>query len=60
MLNKLLYNKQTFFTVIVFVILLIGVRAMENKLFYDPFLEYFEGDYLNAPLPHFNFFQLSK
>lgn len=31
--------------------LLVGVRAFESALFYDPFLEYFKSDFSNLPLP---------
>lgn len=32
---------------------LISVRFLENKIFYDPFLEYFKGDYKVAKIPDF-------
>jgi exosortase F-associated protein len=35
-------------------LLLISVRAFERELFYDPFLNYFESDYLNLPFPDFD------
>jgi exosortase F-associated protein len=63
MLNKLLQNKTTIFVVMVLVVLLVFVRAFEKQLFYDPFLVYFEGDYMKLPLPEFDnlklFFGLS-
>nr|WP_254423284.1 exosortase F system-associated protein [Flavobacterium sp. A45] len=37
-----------------FVTLLVFVRAFEKQLFYDPFLVYFEGDYMELPLPEFD------
>ncbi|WP_243412137.1 exosortase F system-associated protein [Flavobacterium sp. M31R6] len=44
-------------------ILLVSVRAFEKQLFYDPFLVYFEGDYMKSALPEFDnlklFFGLS-
>jgi len=58
MLNKVLQNKKTVFILIFLVASLAGVRAFEKQLFYDPFLIYFEGDYLNWPLPEFNAFRL--
>lgn len=58
MLNKILQNKGTVFIVILLITLLVCVRAIENQLFYDPFLDYFEGDYLNSPLPVFDSLQL--
>ena len=54
MLNKLLQNKTTIFGVIMLVLLLVLIRAFEGRLFYDPFLIYFEGDYINLPLPEFD------
>jgi exosortase F-associated protein len=54
MLNKVLQNKKHIFFTLVFVSLLILVRAFENQLFYDPFLVYFNGDYLKLPLPEFD------
>lgn len=33
---------------------LIGVRAFEQVLFYDPFIRYFEDDFLHAPIPRFS------
>jgi exosortase F-associated protein len=58
MLNKLLQNKTTVFVLMLLVALLASVRAFEKQLFYDPFLIYFEADYLNWPLPEFNALKL--
>lgn len=58
MLLKLLKNKVRLLQLIFLVVLLILVRAFENKLFYDPFLDYFKNDFKNLPLPNFNFFPL--
>ncbi|AOW09301.1 exosortase F system-associated membrane protein [Flavobacterium gilvum] len=58
MLNKLLQNKTTSLVVIVFVVLLALVRMFEKQLFYDPFLVYFEGDYMKMPLPEYDSFKL--
>ena len=54
MLNKLFQNKNRVFFILVLVSLLMLVRAYEKQLFYDPFLVYFNGDYLKLPLPAFN------
>jgi exosortase F-associated protein len=54
MLQELLNNK---FRILQFVILLgclVLIRAFENQLFYDPFLEYFKRDYAISPLPAYN------
>lgn len=37
--------------VIVLVALLVLIRAYEDSIFYDPFLNYFKGNYTNLPLP---------
>ncbi|MBW4359750.1 exosortase F system-associated membrane protein [Flavobacterium taihuense] len=54
MLNKILRNKRSYSIISVLISLLVGIRAFEGHLFYDPFLVYFEGDYLKMPLPDFN------
>lgn len=63
MLNKLLRHKWNVFIAILLLSLLVAVRAFESQLFYDPFLIYFEGDYIKLPLPEFDglklFFGLS-
>lgn len=51
MLQKLLNNKIKILLAIVFVFLLALIRAYEDVLFYDPFLNYFKVDYQNLPLP---------
>ncbi|MCD0472976.1 exosortase F system-associated protein [Flavobacterium sp. EDS] len=58
MLNNILENKLRIFLLIVFVLLLVGVRAFESQLFYDPFLVYFERDYEVLPLPEFDSLRL--
>lgn len=45
-------NKATKYTIIVFLlILLVLVRAFEYVLFYDPYLSFFENDYLYMDSP---------
>jgi exosortase F-associated protein len=58
MLNKLLQNKKTVFLIVLLLFVLVCIRAFESQLFYDPFLRYFEGDYLRMPLPKYNAFWL--
>jgi len=58
MLNKLLDHKWDIFIAILLLSLLVAVRAFESQLFYDPFLVYFEGDYIKLPLPEFDGLQL--
>ena len=40
--------------IIVLFFMLVLVRAFENNLFYDPFILYFENDYLHKPIPNFS------
>ena len=37
---------------------LVSVRILEDKMFYDPFLEYFKRSKSNFPFPEFNWSQL--
>ncbi|UUF15987.1 MULTISPECIES: exosortase F system-associated membrane protein [Flavobacterium] len=51
MLNKIREEKTKIF-ISVLVIFCFGIiRAFENMLFYDPFLDYFEKDFNNIKLP---------
>ncbi len=54
MLKKLLNNRIEIGIGIFLVGLLIAIRAFEDTLFYDPFLDYFKGNYNNSPLPVIN------
>lgn len=38
--------------------LLVGIRAFENELFYDPLLNFFKMDYKTMPLPKMNILAL--
>ncbi|KIA87458.1 exosortase F system-associated protein [Flavobacterium sp. AED] len=58
MLQKLLKNKVRLLQFVVLVVFLVLIRAFEDQLFYDPFLDYFKNDFTNMPLPNFNSFQL--
>ena len=51
MLQKLYNYKVRIVLAIFVVVLLVLVRAYEDELFYDPFLNYFKTDYYNLPLP---------
>jgi exosortase F-associated protein len=43
----------------IFIVLCFGlIRSFENRLFYDPFLVYFELDFKNAPFPEVSVFKL--
>jgi exosortase F-associated protein len=58
MLRKILNNKIRLVQFLFLVGLLGLIRAFEDQLFYDPFLDYFKSDFANLPLPIFNPFQL--
>ncbi|MFV8376731.1 exosortase F system-associated membrane protein [Flavobacterium sp. LB1P71] len=58
MLQKLLKNKIRLVQFVFLVVLLVLIRAYENQLFYDPFLDYFKSDFTHLPLPSLNSFQL--
>jgi len=58
MLKKLFNHKVRIALAMLLVILLVLVRAYEDDLFYDPFLNYFKSDYYNLPLPETNNLQL--
>ena len=58
MLRKILNNKIRLAQFLFLVGLLVLIRAFEDQLFYDPFLDYFKNDFANLPLPIFNPFQL--
>ena len=54
MLKKMLNNKSDIAVGIFLIGLLIAIRAFEDTLFYDPFLNYFKDNYTNLPLPIIN------
>jgi len=53
MLKEILKNKMRVFMLFLCLIGLIAVRAFEDQLFYDPFLQFFKHEYQNKPLPIF-------
>ena len=58
MLQKLFNHKIRIALAMLFILLLVLIRAYEDSLFYDPFLDYFKSDYFNLPLPEINNLQL--
>ncbi|WP_016989990.1 exosortase F system-associated membrane protein [Flavobacterium sp. ACAM 123] len=58
MLKVLLLNKLRILLGLVFVLALVVVRAYEDLLFYDPFLNYFKRDFNALPLPSYDSFHL--
>ena len=51
MLRKILNNKIRLALFLLLVGLLVLIRAFEDQLFYDPFLDFFKNDFTNLPLP---------
>jgi exosortase F-associated protein len=58
MLKTLLSHKYRFTLVISFVLSFVLIRVYEDKLFYDPFLNYFKSDFNALPLPVYDSFRL--
>ena len=51
MLKTILENKLKIVLGLLLIALLVIIRAFEDELFYDPFLNYFKDEYVNLPLP---------
>lgn len=58
MLKKLFNHKIRIALALLLIGLLVLIRAFEDSLFYDPFLDYFKGQYYNLPLPKIENIQL--
>lgn len=58
MLKKLFNHKVRVALAMLFVLALVLIRAYEDSLFYDPFLNYFKRDYYNLPIPEIDNLQL--
>jgi exosortase F-associated protein len=58
MLKKLFNHKIRIALALLLIVLLVLIRAYEDSLFYDPFLDYFKGQYYNLPLPEIENIQL--
>lgn len=58
MLQKLIRNKVKIAWSLFLILLLVLIRAFENNLFYDPFLNYFKDEYARLPFPQLNIFKL--
>ena len=58
MLQTIIKNKVRLMQLLFLVLLLILIRAFENQLFYDPFLDFFKKDFTKLRLPSFNSAQL--
>ncbi len=58
MLQKLFKNKFRILLILTLIFGLASIRAYENYLFYDPFLEYFKSNYQNKRLPVIDSFNL--
>lgn len=60
MLRTLLSDKKKIGKALFLILLLVLIRAFEETLFYDPFLEYFKTEYSHIPLPKFSIPQMAK
>lgn len=58
MLKELLKDKKKMGWIVFLVMLLILIRAFEENLFYDPFLEYFKSEYSQKEFPKINIVKL--
>ena len=58
MLQQLLQKKKKVAQISFLILLLILIRAFENNLFYDPFLNYFKSEYANLPFPEISVVKL--
>jgi exosortase F-associated protein len=58
MLQKLKRNKEKLGWSLFLILLLVLIRAFEETLFYDPFLEYFKSEYSQLTFPKINIFKL--
>jgi len=56
-MEKMLKHKREILFSLFLVFLLAMVRILESQ-FYDPFLEYFKGEYIGNPFPAYNSFKL--
>ncbi|HLO72437.1 MAG TPA: exosortase F system-associated protein [Flavobacterium sp.] len=54
MLKEIRKDRKRVLLLFLAILGLVFVRAFENQLFYDPFLQFFKYDYQNKPLPSFN------
>jgi exosortase F-associated protein len=54
MLNEILNHKKTTILLILSILGLVLIRAFEDYLFYDPFLQFFKNDYQNKKIPVFD------
>ncbi|WP_394776429.1 exosortase F system-associated protein [Flavobacterium sp.] len=51
MLNKLIEHKFKILIAVLIIVCFGIIRALENRIFYDPFLIYFESDFKDLPFP---------
>jgi len=49
-----MHKKYRIIIILLLFFVLVLVRAFEQHLFYDPFIEYFKNDYLYDPIPIFS------
>jgi exosortase F-associated protein len=54
MFKNIILNKKKLLYVVVLVALLVLIRVFEDKIFYDPFINYFKQEFTNLPFPEIN------
>lgn len=59
MFRTLQKHKFKFLSVLLLVALFAVIRAYEDNLFYDPFLNYFKSDFNKLPLPKYDLLNLN-
>lgn len=58
MLQKLLSDKKKIGWSLFLILLLVLIRAFEETIFYDPFLDYFKSEYSQEAFPKIHIFKL--
>lgn len=58
MLKELLKDKKKISWILFLILLLVLIRAFEETIFYDPFLEYFKSEYSQTEFPQINIVKL--
>ena len=53
-----MHNTLRWVLTILLFTLLVMVRAFQNQLFYDPFINYFSNDFLSSPIPQYDTLKL--
>lgn len=57
-MQSVIKSKKRWLVISVLILALILIRAFESRLFYDPFIAFFQGEIQNKPLPDYEGFKL--